>query len=42
MGFSSLIYDVNIIRCIWVFWRKKKSNDYFKRYNAPLVGDDMS
>ncbi|MCI03707.1 copia protein, partial [Trifolium medium] len=29
--------DVNIIRCMWIFRHKKKSNGWFERYKARLV-----
>jgi len=34
--------DVNIIRCIWIFRHKKKSNGGFESYKACLVGDGRS
>lgn len=34
--------DVNIIRCMWVFKHKKKSNGCFDRYKTRLVGDGRS
>jgi hypothetical protein len=34
--------DVNIIRCMWIFRHKKKSNGVFERYKARLVGDGRS
>ena len=34
--------DVNIIRYMWIFRHKKKSNGCFERYKARLVGDGRS
>jgi hypothetical protein len=34
--------DANIIRCMWIFCHKKKSNGCFERYKARLVGDGRS
>lgn len=34
--------DVNIIRCMWIFRHKMKSNGYFERYKARLVGGGWS
>jgi len=34
--------DVNIIRSMWIFRHKKKSNGSFERYKARLVGDGRS
>ncbi|XP_058742393.1 uncharacterized mitochondrial protein AtMg00820-like [Vicia villosa] len=34
--------DVNIIRSMWVFWHKKKSNGCFEQYKAQLVDDGGS
>ena len=34
--------DINIIRCMWIFRHKKKSNGCFERYKARLVGDGRS
>ncbi|GAU50542.1 hypothetical protein TSUD_409860, partial [Trifolium subterraneum] len=35
-------YDVNLIRCMWIFGHKKNSDGSFERYKARLVGDGRS
>lgn len=34
--------NVNVIRCMWIFCHKKKSNGSFEWYKARLVGDGRS
>ncbi|GAU30137.1 hypothetical protein TSUD_360300 [Trifolium subterraneum] len=34
--------DVNVIRSMWIFRHKEKSDDFFERHKARLVGDGAS